>query len=232
MKKINILPIIVLPFLLTSCLDNGYAGKYVFQLGKLNQTHVGMYLDLYNEVYSHKVKEGYKSFHISGSFGTNEDIMLEDDFVNLLSEGISGYYFVEKSGNRDRIFFGTNELDEYLGVDIDLDVDQDIVENIAVGYISKKEVDIVIPVSFVDLQMQLIWYGHFIYVNLDNEFKPPFYYQKLDNLPGSKNQDERIGTHPTKEQVELVNQRYKSLFDEYGVTYRDHHTLSITLVKK
>lgn len=231
MKKKKLLPLFLIPFLLTSCDLDSFHGRYVFQLGKEQSTHIGIFLQLNKTVYEPKKAEGYKSCHISGSFGSSEETMLSDDLIKILNEGLDGYYFVKNINDKNRIFFGTQELGEAMGIDYDLDVDQDLVENVAIGYIKHNEVDIVIPVSLEDLQMQLVWYGHFAYVNFDDPLNPIMHYEELTNLPGSQDKDLRIGTHPTKEEVIIVNQRYKSLFDEYNFEFRNHHTLTLTLTK-
>ena len=80
-----------------------------------------------------------------------------------------------------------------------------------------------IPVSKMDLQLQLAWYGYIISVNEEGQF----IFEELQ-MPMK---DKKIGTHPTPEEVVDFNETYKDELEEASLTFRDFHTLDFGLVK-
>lgn len=71
-----------------------------------------------------------------------------------------------------------------------------------------------LPVSLLDLQFQLYWYGLDLY---DISARPA---------------EHEVGTHPTKEEIDYINNElgYASAHDD--TAFRDYHTLSLALSKK
>ena len=115
--------------------------------------------------------------------GEEEGEVIEDSYK------VKGYYRIGEA-RRD----GSHEL--LLGIVTDIEelsvIDDKIVELIIYATISKKEFNIAIPVSIVDLLLQLYWYGYDI--DFENfEFK--------DSPHGLHSK----GSHPTADDIKKIN---------------------------
>lgn len=248
MKKILIF--LLLPILtLFSCGRKSIYGIYSFQMGRDKGTHVGFQIALKQDDYIETttgLKRG-KQFQVR--LNISDDVMppepLPDDpnyfqmlfvwlFANILrTDGINGYYGISEAeypNDGKRIIAGLEMLP---GVHLD---SQEI-GKIIVAYLKNDTIKFIVPVSIVDLQCQLCWYGIYIYYK-GPENEPHLEYTLLQDLPPVQ-RDDRVGTHPTASDVDYMNTRYADLFrpkkkeGEYynPFTFRDYNCINIMLKK-
>lgn len=203
-KKIPIL-ISVMPLLL-GCSKNPYVGKYVFQMGKSKDVHMGITLDLTKTDYEADPSKG-RNFQMVLDF----DMGIVDsgsssesgyDVQSILKEllgddkSVTGYYFVDKNEpklyDQTRLHLCFDLLEKY-------DISSDLTDLVFVTTISQKEVNFYIPVSVTDLGYQLYWY-------------------MVEEKP--------VGSHPTAEDVERIRAEHPNS------NFRDFHVLQLGLTKQ
>ena len=128
-------------------------------------------------------------------------------------------------------------------------IPSEIFEEFLCAYKDSNFIKLIIPVSLNDLIMQLCWYGIFINVNaikeldIDNVFR---YLSEIHELPkarkynekgGYEVTDNRIGTHPTQDDIEKMNTYYAEVFTKSSeekpfFTFRDFNVLTLDLMKE
>ena len=220
-KKVGLF-VSMLP-LLVSCNKNPYLGEYVFQMGKSKDTHISISLKLLEDEYKAEEEVKGQKFELGIDLLTND---VKDDMTEILNEvtPLTGYYRVnkeEKVYGETRLNVGVSILGEY-------EIPENITDSIFLASITSQYVNFYLPVSFEDLQFQLYWYGFDL--NIAN-----FFGDDAENKEGTSPTDtpegkHPVGTHPTKEDVELINQHYSN--DHDGKTFRDFHVLKLGLTKK
>ena len=220
-KKVGLL-LSMVP-LLISCNKNPYLGEYVFQMGKSKDTHISISLKLLEEDY--KVEEEVKGqkFELGIDLLTND---VESDMTDILNDvtPLTGYYRInkaEKVYNETRLNIGISLLGEY-------EIPESITDYIFLASITSQFVNFYIPVSFEDLQFQLYWYGFDL--SISNFFADDAEQKEGSDPTDTPEGKHPVGNHPTKEDIELINQHYAN--DHDGATYRDFHVLKLGLTKK
>ena len=149
------------------------------------------------------------------SSSSKEPKNLEDTIYELLAEGLTldGYYTIvnvpDKEFDQLRIGFFLDDLSEITGETIELE--PEVIEMIVYSEITPKNITLKIPVSIPDVMYQLYWYGFDLY-----------------NFTEVEAHDRN--THPTKEDIDKINETYPSTHG--GSVYRDYYTLSLGLSKK
>ena len=253
--------ITILSFTLFGC-NKSFEGTYSFRMGKYDDKYFEISLQLTEDDYIYEGTNYGKKFTLNVDFANmfigEDDGGLAMQIATFFQNGLSipGYYNAgETSDKGTKLDFGLS-VDKLLG-DIDavygeliklvlgstlteyfastgIELDGDILEYIILAYANGEVVDMIIPVSVEDLLFQLYWYG----IDINRE-----------TLDFVKVDAHEIGTHPTKEQVELVNQTYPAThfekvdtgeLDEYDqpitydkeIYYRDFHTINLELLKK
>lgn len=223
MKK-RFLPLTLLFPLLTACGATDYTGKYIFQLGKDKETHIGIYLELTNTLFDEAKPEKGNKYTLKIDMTTSEDT--SSSVIALLNDfEMEGYYAVKPDSQID----GDTVLSigiEFLG---EFEIPSEITTYIFAATINEKQVNFIIPVSMDDLNYQLYWYGFDIT------------YERIAEAEGKGetispetfvNEDKKheIGSHPTKEEIDAINETYPSEHD--GKLFRDYHTLTMGLLKQ
>ena len=250
MKRLRLIPFMILPLILSSCDGNGYLGTYSFQLGKDSGTHFGVFATTTNKQYSY-TDEGGQVIPLTGSYEMNLRLKLGGaslgsffDILNINDATVRAYYSIGKAlgGEQGSVLnFGFNikevlesllpsdpsstrihrdgdtpsegEEDPVTPIPDDwYDITPEDTAKFVYTTISQSTMVFNLPVSIDDLKFQLYWYG------LD-----------LSNLSAEIVAHD-IGTHPTPEEVEEINQTYPASHD--NKSFRDYHTLSLSLTKK
>ena len=224
MKHKALLTMSVLPFLLCSCGGNPYVGSYTFQMGKNNSTHMTVNMKITDQVVKESSGEELgKKFTIYGeaSFSDASEQSDTSGIYNLLKDGLelNGYYNLKDKtpdgGNVLSIGFVLDDIESATG--ISFPISDEMVEKFIYSEINSKQINIYVPVSMEDLQLQLFWYG--LDIVYDDQGTPTF----------SDAVEHKIGTHPTSAEIEEINQTYPDNHD--GKKYRDYHTLTLPLLK-
>lgn len=189
--------------------------------------------------------------------------------AQFLQAGVPGYY-LPKEGLYDegqRLAIGYDlSIDPEL---FPFEIGSNFVENFIVAYYdgNARSVKLILPTSLVDLQDQLFWYGYFIDLNVENldpDYPDPadiaitlvelatgeglIATEKITNpddykidLPNPRGRVDRIGTHPTSDDVDTItkNPNYTKLItdvaeksDKEKFSFRDYHSLTIELQKQ
>lgn len=258
MKKKLLVASLIPAFCLMSCSDKlNPVGVYSFRLGKASETHVGVSIELtdtdhiaekLNPETGERTQEVVgKEFKASLDVGDSIKINLADydipyipgldidelnrivnELINKTLHDIKGYYEVsdvERDYGR-RLKLGASislPEDSSLG---GIDIPPFLVEHVIASFINEKSITLQLPVSFEDLLMQLCWYG--LYINPKDSLKNYMYTLDTSKLPGEKNEDLRIGTHPVKKydadgktvienQIDLMNEAYACEFSNTPV---------------
>ena len=217
MKRLKMLSLV--PALcLCSCSQSTPYGLYEFRLGKTDGAHFGVSVELLEE--ANPDHEGAKKMYLDADFGSDfnietvideysSDIPYLADIVKELAKAIipedgrfEGYYTLTNIntnyGTRVKIgsdFIIKTLVEKYPAL-ADLEDLYDIstpeiIEMVLCTYLNSKQITFQIPVSLVDVQQQLAWYGYLF----DLEGERVLVDLNPDLLPGLKG-DERIGTHP------------------------------------
>lgn len=246
-----LIPFIVAPMLLASCQQHTYVGRYSFMMGKANDSHIGIVLELSDKDYEANPALG-KVFKLTldSDVGANGNAALlrkelhrdpesssedssseetsessESPWENLFGGGdfsISGYYTIGTEKNKEGYYalnLGARLLDpeEFKTIEIP----DEIVGDIIVAEINKTSIQATIPVSVTDLIYQLYWYGWDISIDVDNI---------IIKVEKSSGEQHAHGTHPTKEDVERINQTFPG--EHLGFTFRDFDCLTMGLTKE
>ena len=145
-------------------------------------------------------------------------------------EAVVGYYKVGDpiQGGGKQLHLGVDIDDEFLDMlasllQIDkqsLQLTPEMTEKIIYSTIADKAVNISIPVSMDDLLFQLYWYGYDLHTE-DGSFH-------FDNLPITH----APGSHPTAEEVAVINADATFKAHHPNVTYRDYYTVTLGLIKQ
>lgn len=233
MKNKTLLGLIPL-LALTACQKNTVVGKYVFQMGSTSSTHIGITVELTDKKFESAsvtradAKEFTFDLDYKGEGGT--DIT---EFKDLLDGNMRGYYYEGKQeAQGKRIHVGTTLLEGLFEdiPEVNINIDPEITEKILTCYKTDRTLDLYIPVSFKDLQHQLVWYGSYIDINTLT-IKDLTEGDTID-LPGDKQGEDRIGTVPTPEEVDAMNEQFKEFFESQSFTFRAFHTLKMGLTKE
>ena len=250
----KLLPFMLMPLVLSSCGKNSFLGTYSFQLGRDSGAHFGVYATTTNKPYTYVddednviTVEGCKLMKLRLNLGGSSVGGIIDD-LNIDDVTIKAYYSIGKklSGDLGYILnFGFNLKDiletiiptpeepdeggivrtpdegegdednplDNLPEDI-FDITPENTAKFVYSTISKTTIAFNIPVSLDDLAFQLYWYGLDLY--------------NLENDPEAH----AIGTHPTVDDVNHINNdlHYSDTHDDKS--FRDYHTLSLSLTKK
>ena len=213
--------------LMISCSKDPYAGTYVFQMGKNKDTHLAVSLELTKEQYELSNPDKGKKFELEFDMLTSE---VDDTFSSLIQQltPLHGYYRVDKNQkvyDETRLCIGLNILEEY-------ELPEEAAEMFFVASITSNFVNFYLPVSIKDLKYQLYWYGYDF--SLDN-FLEDMFSESEEGSEGpepseSPDGQHDLGTHPTKEQIDKINEHYKDTHN--GEEFRDFHVLKLGLTKK
>lgn len=234
MKNLRLLPIILMPLCLASCGGNSYAGTYAFQLGKTSGTHFGVTASVLEDKYIDNPgtpEEKMLGYHINikfdmGGAAASGTILDELGLDNLL---VPAYYNIgEKAENGDdeiKIGFKIKDLineeirKQYPEIEDFLPtIEPQQTEKVIYSTINSSSMTFYIPVGGDDLLFQLYWYGIDV-CKVDGEYEI------------RESTSHKIGTHPTKEEIDAVNNaNYKDSHE--GRTFRDYHTLTLKLTKQ
>ena len=226
-KKVSFL-VNLFPLLL-GCSNNGYAGEYVFQMGKSKDTHMGVNLTLSKDYYDvEDISKGQKFILDIDMMSSNDESQTSEEegeeedfsFADLLAEmnPLEGYYVVDKQEkiyDEKRLHIGINLLGEF-------EIPETITDLIFVANINSKEVNFFLPVSLEDLMLQIYWYGYELDIVkiISGESDDPL---------ATPDGNHPVGSHPTKDDIERINKYYK---DDHGKPFRDYHVLKLGLTKK
>ena len=221
MKKLKLLTL--LPAIcLSSCSGSSPYGVYEFRLGKTDGSHIGLSVELLDEINESHKDEDMRNMKLTMDLGSEFSLdkiaeqitddpveqALIEEVLKLIKEAgfadntITGYYKISdidnpKYGRRVRI--GSDFLVEAVTklfpelADFFKDLlTPEMIEKAMTAYINKKQFTLQLPVSLEDAQYQLAWYG----ILVDTEGASPITYLNMDDLPGPKGED-RYGVHPT-----------------------------------
>ncbi len=244
----------LLPLCLASCGAGGHLGTYSFQLGKTRGAHASASIKLTDEDFvSNNQTLGKKctlygeatlatadssESSVASSSVVSQALLADsseevassveessavdggdDSLISLIydiaGEGLTipGYY---KLG--DTLDSGAQQL--HLGCsldflkelfDITVELDPATIEMFVFSTIDARSIYLRIPVSLQDLTFQLYWYG------LD-----------LDTMESVT--EHARGTHPTKADIEKINETYPAEHD--GKKFRDYYVFSLSLIKE
>ena len=247
---------LLLAMSLTSCGKSEYHGSYAFQMGKKGTAKVGSTMDLTQEKITVKVDEKDQQFEkFDITLEVPEDAEGGDDITSTIFDlfgdnGLSGGYKIDYDDEMPDpkinlypvieipgdILNGGGEEGEGEGSSSSdpesssssvtpLVIDSRFIDDIMIAVIKGKTINVTVPVSLNDLMFQLYWYGFDLFDPL--ELKP---LEKHDH-----------GTHPTKEEIDKINETYTAehfdldAFFKYQVVreikYRDYYTLTMGLAK-
>ena len=209
--------------LLASCAGNSYYGEYSFQMGKAKDTHISVSLQLTKELYDANNPEKGEKFSISFDMATSE---VEDAYSQILKEitPLSGFYKIDKKvkvDDGDLLKIGINLLGEY-------EVPQTITDALFTANVSNNIVNFYLPVSIEDLRYQVYWYGYDL--SGENIAAAIAGDEDIDDPIASVDGQHSIDVHPTKEQIDAINEHYPNTHD--GDLFRDFHVLKLGLIKK
>ena len=252
MKNKLLIGLMTLPLLLTSCSKNSIAGKYGFQMGKEKGTHFGLFVTLTDEYITlesqpevtNKYKKGEFAFTLKDGDEDENDEMssLLSLIAGLLKQegdtlSVPCYYYmgnkIAKSSETEvkvgiDFSFIKDVIDDTEIAEVDFPVlEPDAIEKIVYTTYGSDTITMYIPVSQQDAIYQLYWYGVDVY---------------YDSEGIHINKDltsHEAGTHPTKEDVETINQTYGEQHSALGSligidlsSYRDFYTLAMGLNKQ
>lgn len=224
--KLKKLPLLFVPFLLASCANKDYTGKYMFKLGKDKGTHIGIGIELKKDAYADMAslddntkaknpREFEFSFNAAGVQNEMLSILGDDGFQ------IKGYYYLSDPLQKEKgkhLNLGVTILkdffQDYLGVDEGINIPAEITELILSAYVDQNTLYVKVPVSGEDFVYQIYWYGYKI---------------DIANFSIVAVDAHELGTHPTKEDVEKIRTAEESN-DTYK-NFRDFHQLEMGLVK-
>lgn len=211
---------------LTSCGEQSYHGTYQFQMGKLNASHIGIYMDLTKDkidVEYDGQKTTMEKFTLRFSAPDSAEQAAETTgiaggMIALLEEGISGGYRI------DDIEGETSDHIALVPV-IDLNKIMNMVENeeesssepqASTSEESSSESDYTIPSEFVDDVLIAKYHKDTIEVTVpvsltDLMFQLYWYgFDICDPLGEYELTPHEHGTHPTKEDIAKINETYNS----------------------
>ena len=205
--------------LLLSCSANSYHGEYVFQMGKSKETHMGVTLSLTKEYYDTENPDKGEKFLLNIDLSTSDS---ESDFTAILEAvtPISGYYKVNKA----KKVYGETCLDVGLSFLGEFEIPKNITDLIFVASVNSTMVNFYLPVSIEDLTLQLYWCGYDLDAGsiFDDES------EEEDPLASPDGKHD-IDVHPTKEQIDAINEHYPAQHN--GELFRDYHVLKLGLLK-
>ena len=207
----------LLPFL-AACSGQSYVGDYVFQMGKNKGVHFGVSLKLTDEVFEVAAPEKGNIFILNVDMEMGDQ---DNDFAELLSElnPLTGSYKVdgeEKVYGETRLHLGISVLGEY-------EIPEEVTDLIFVANINSNLVNFYLPVSLKDLSLQLYWYGY-DFAHLISEIITG----EVDEDP-VEIEKHPVGTHPTQEDIDKINETYKTT---HGEDFRDYHVLELGLTRQ
>ncbi len=222
MMKINkTLCLISLFPLLASCSGEPYIGDYVFQMGKSKGVHFGVSLKLTNEDVVLEEENKGKKFELNVDMEMGET---DNDFAELLSElnPLTGFYNV----NPDEKIYDETRL--HLGITVlgDFEIPEEVTDLVFVANITPSLVNFYLPVSIKDLALQLYWYGYDFKGKLE-QFISGGDIGDIDE--DSEVEEHPVGSHPTKEDIDKINETY---ITTHGEPFRDYHVLQLGLTKQ
>lgn len=250
MNRKILTPLFVPMMLLASCNNEvSYVGTYSFMMGKDNGSHIGIKLELSGDDFVEEGKEEPigKKFSLTLDSTINgepaepetakaakyrvldeestdssipDDSAASDMIANLGNFKIDGAYNVTNTLTEDKNYVVdlyvsvVSELTESLFSDIPVNLLNEVVQ----AEINKSSVKFTIPVSVNDILFQLYWYGY------------DFRIYSLELVEVEKHPH---GTHPTKEDIDKINETYPSEHEILGFStkYRDFHDLTMELKK-
>lgn len=236
--------LMVFPLLsMVSCGPNDdITGKYSFQLGAQEGTHVAIRFDLTNEEVEVLGKEDAKKYTMEFDVGGNifgalaaaagEDSSSESSNEDEDPIKIDGYYTIQDLDDGSKIL--------HLGVWLfdEIDIPDELVEYIMYATYSEGMINVVIPVSVADLQYQLYWYGYRI-SSLVDIISPV---KLVDESPEFVEwlQGNDIGTYPSDEAIGHFKEYQKNRketapdYDEKEdifLSFHKHHTIKMGFSK-
>ena len=227
MRFKKLIPLLFTSLALTSCGNNNpYAGTYSFQMGKDEGTHMGLSVELTNEDHFEGAPEKGQSFTITINASMFETETGEDQVI-------TGAYTIGDQLTKDAVLVNLNYdvlngsvllIAALLGVELDEDNMSAYLQKLITTSVTKKAFNLMIPVSFNDLFLQLYWYGICINHKADEERCTP--------------EAHPLHSHPTPEQVKEIAKIYNGHHfgqgdeEENYLEFRDYYTITIGLSKK
>lgn len=221
MKKGKLLfTLSALSLMLVSCGGGSMYGTYSFIMGKSNSTGINASMNLKEDLYTTENLELIKYFQDNKAtprqftFSLKVTGMAEDEenpieiLEKLYPDGFNGYYFTEQLKDVTKLNIGAELGEEYKSY-----IPAHLIDDIIYATIEGKYVNLAVPVSLDDIQMNLAWYGY--YVNFDNPDSSLFnLWQKLDfeNSAKSKSYEHKPGEKVTQEGVDAMNEDFLSYF--------------------
>lgn len=246
MHKKVLVPLVATPMLLASCKPLSFVGRYSFIMGKSNDSHIGIVLELTGEDYTENPSLGKKfsltldseinkkekalvNYTFEGEEGqgdeSNTEVGEDDIPFDIFSGGdfsLSGYYSVGSTKNKDGYYnlaLGARLIDpEQFDI---IEVPDEIVSDIIIAEINSSSIKATIPVSITDLMYQLYWYGWDISIDIET------FVIKIEKHSGETHNH---GTHPTSDDIERINKTFPE--DHFGLEFRDFDCLTMGLNKE
>lgn len=222
-RKALLISTVLMALSLSSCGESTYHGTYQFQMGKKNDAHIGIYMDLTGdniEVELDGEKTNMEKFNLKLS--VPEQATSEDDSTTLVGglltffqDGLFGGYKInyieEKEENRLTLVpvIDLNKLMEVVqgegeegessssqesSSQEELVIPSEFIDDVLIAKYNGNTIDVTVPVSLNDLMFQLYWYGFDIF-DLGEEY------------PIEKHEK---GSHPTKDDIKKINETFNS----------------------
>ena len=161
-------------------------------------------LDLTNEKYIYNDNEHGEKGLLKADMGDQVDI--SEAIVDQLKNGIDCYYTLTEIktdyGIRMRFGIDPEDFDLVPSETFDPEMVEQYMEYIILAHWKKRAITLQIPVSVDDVIYQLSWYG--MYIDIDTESVVPLNENLLPGIHG----EERFGTHPTKQEVNIMNKNF------------------------
>lgn len=250
----------VLP-LLVSCANNGYAGEYVFQMGKSKGTHMGVSLKLFETYYDDTNKDKGKNFELNLDLNMAKSDPTSETSITSLTNLFDGTSEETTSLTSETTSTNTSEdSGSGEGDDSDIDIMDFISEfNPIKGYYKVNEDEKIYDETRLNIGVSIL--GEFeipqtitdlifvanISANYVNFFLPvsssdlifQLYWYGYDlgilDLSDPKAINTPEGPHPVGSHPteEDIKQINTHFKDEHdGLIYRDYHVLKLGLTKK
>ena len=258
MKRLKVIPFMLLPLALSSCGKNGFLGTYSFQLGRNSGTHFGVFATTTDKVYTYVDDEGTvitmpdsKVMNIRLNLGgTNVGGIV--DLLNVDDVTIKTYYSIGKKlggdlGNVLNFGFNIKEIIETIvptepdtpdesGLRRDGDTPSEGDEGEDPVISIPEDIYDITPEDTAKIVYSTISKSTIVFnipVSMDDLIFQLYWYGLDLNDFEAELVEHAPGSHPlTKDEIDHINNdlHYPDTHD--GKLFRDYHTLSLTLTKK
>ena len=248
--KIKLAPALLLPLALASCGNNGYAGKYSFQMGKQSGSHITASVELTEDpvAYNGVTYGKALAFFLQAKMSSDEESSVFDaslassEVASIPGDGEDG-----EDGSFDDGFLDGIEdvVMDLLSEGITLPGYYEVAEEIEngrnrlmIGFNLGELLGFELPSEFNigHEEIEKLIYSEIdsksVYLTFPvsyNDIKFQLYWYGDDILADGGNQPEAhaLNTHPTKEDIAKINETYPLTHD--GESYRDFHVISMSL---